>query len=164
MAVIFLSLGTNLGDRDSNLKEAISIIKKRVGSIISLSAFYQTAPWGFESTNEFLNAVVKVNTQLSAIELLLETQSIEIELGRLKKTNGSYSDRIIDIDILYYDQVCINTPNLVIPHPLLHLREFVLAPLLEIAPDWQHPILHKTTTELLAELKNTSNQVHPVEK
>lgn len=161
MAVIFLSLGTNLGDRESNLKEAISIIKKRVGSIISLSAFYQTAPWGFESTNEFLNAVVKVNTPLSANELLLETQSIEIELGRLKKSNGSYSDRIIDIDILYYDQVCINSPNLVIPHPLLHLREFVLAPLLEIAHDWQHPILHKTTTELLAELKNTSNQAHP---
>ncbi len=153
MAIIFLSLGTNLGDRESNLKEAISIIKERVGSVISLSAFYQTAPWGFESPNEFLNAVIKADTQLSPLELLHETQDIEIKLGRLKKSTSTYSDRIIDIDILYYDQICLNTSNLVIPHPLLHQRDFVLAPLLEIAPDWQHPILHKSTAEMFTELK-----------
>lgn len=164
MAVILLSLGTNLGNRESNLKEAVSIIKKRVGNIISLSAFYQTSPWGFESQNEFLNAALMVKTSLSPDILLRKTQAIEVELGRLTKSNGTYSDRIIDIDILYYDQECINTPELVIPHPLLQLREFVLVPLQEIAPDWQHPILHKSTTELLYELKNAANDSRPIEK
>ncbi|MDP4269860.1 MAG: 2-amino-4-hydroxy-6-hydroxymethyldihydropteridine diphosphokinase [Bacteroidota bacterium] len=156
MASVYLSLGTNLGNREANLNEAVAMIEKRIGSLSSVSAFYQTAPWGFESENDFLNLVLACETKLSPESLLQETQFIEIELGRTKKSNGSYSDRMIDIDILYYEQLIVETPRLIIPHPLLHLREFVLAPLNEIAPLFLHPIFQKTTEQMLSELKNSS--------
>lgn len=164
MTTVYLSLGTNLGDRESNLNEAVTMIKERIGSISSVSAFYQTAPWGFESPNEFINLALACKTVLSPTELLTTTQQIEVELGRTKKSNGNYSDRLIDIDILYYDQLVLNTHCLTIPHPLLHLREFVLTPLQEIAPHLFHPLFHKTTEEMLSELKNSSTQPSSVEK
>jgi 2-amino-4-hydroxy-6-hydroxymethyldihydropteridine pyrophosphokinase len=164
MASVYLSLGTNLGNREANLNEAVAIIEKRIGRISSISAFYQTAPWGFESENEFLNLALCCETNLSPKELLKETQFIEIELGRTKKSNGNYSDRLIDIDILYCNDQIMNTPELVIPHPLLHLREFVLAPLNEIAPQFVHPVFQKTTEQMLFELKNSENNTSTVEK
>jgi 2-amino-4-hydroxy-6-hydroxymethyldihydropteridine diphosphokinase len=115
---------------------AVEEIGKRVGEITSLSAFHASEPWGFESENSFLNAVCCVSTELTPIEVLHITQEIERELGRSKKSvNGIYSDRMIDIDILLYDDLHIQTPELTIPHPLMRERDFVIIPLREIAPD-----------------------------
>ena len=136
MAEVYLGLGTNLGDKEANLDMAMEEIRKRVGEITSLSAFHASEPWGFESENSFLNAVCCVHTDLSPMETLRTTQEIERSLGRLKKsTGGNYSDRVIDIDILLYDDLHIDTPELTIPHPLMWQRDFVMIPLREIAPD-----------------------------
>ena len=136
MAEIYLGLGTNLGDKEANLNMAMDEIRKRIGEIVSLSAFYTTEPWGFESKHSFLNAVCCICTKFSPLEVLHLTQDIELLLGRLKKSvNGQYSDRPIDIDILLYDDLHIDTPELTIPHPLMWERDFVMIPLREIAPD-----------------------------
>lgn len=135
MHTVYLGLGTNLGDKEANLKLAVEEIDKRVGKVTSLSAFYVTEPWGFSSENSFLNAACAVETSLSPFEVLSMTQEIERDLGRVKKTvNANYSDRPIDIDILLYDDIQVNTPELTIPHPLMHQREFVMKPLSEILP------------------------------
>ena len=129
----YLSLGTNLGDKEHNLLSAISEIERRIGPVKAQSAFLATEPWGFESQNTFLNAAIRIKTELSPLELLDETQQIERDLGRQQKSiNGQYHDRIIDIDILLYDDLHIATPELTIPHPHMHERDFVLIPLKEI--------------------------------
>lgn len=152
MAKIYLGLGTNLGDKEANLKSAIDEINKRVGEVVSLSASYITEPWGFDSENTFLNAVCIAESGLSPFEVLRITQDIEKSLGRLKKSvGGNYSDRLIDIDILLFDDLIIHTPDLTIPHPLMHQRDFVIKPLAEIAPTVVHPVLHRTMEELRAE-------------
>ena len=134
--IVFLGLGTNLGDKEANLNLAVEEISKRVGKVLSLSACYVTEPWGFSSDNHFLNAVCCVMSELSPYGVLSVTQDIERELGRMKKSvNGCYSDRMIDIDILLYDEICLNTEDLIIPHPLMGQRDFVMIPLEEIAPD-----------------------------
>ena len=133
MHIVYLGLGTNLGDKKANLEMAVETINKRIGRVVSLSAFYATEPWGFESENSFLNAVCSVETSLLPFELLRATQQIERESGRKKKTvDGNYSDRILDIDILLYDDLRLETPDLKIPHPLMEQREFVMVPLKEI--------------------------------
>ena len=140
MHQVYLSLGTNLGDKEANLKMAVNEITKRVGKVTSLSAFYTTEPWGFTSEHAFLNAVCCVYTTHSPMKVLRITQDIERLLGRLKKSiNGAYSDRMIDIDILLYDDLQMETPELTIPHPLMWERDFVMIPLKEIAPDIIHP-------------------------
>lgn len=142
MTKVYLGLGTNLGDMESNLRNALLEIQKRVGSVTSQSAFYLTEPWGFDSTNKFLNMVVEVETILTPFMLLSVTQCIEKELGRLTKSkDGIYSDRLIDIDILFYGQEIIADAALTIPHPLLHKRDFVLEPLKEIAANFVHPLM-----------------------
>ena len=129
----YLSLGTNLGDKEHNLLSAISEIERRIGPVKAQSAFLAPEPWGFESQNTFLNAAIRIKTELSPLELLDETQQIERDLGRRQKSvNGQYHDRIIDIDILLYDDLHISTPRLTIPHPHMHERDFVLIPLKEI--------------------------------
>jgi len=136
MHQVYLGLGTNLGDKEANLKAAIEEIRKRVGEVTSLSAFHASEPWGFTSENTFLNAVCCVSTGFSPMEVLRLTQDIERSLGRLKKSvNGQYSDRLIDIDILLYDDLHLSTPELTVPHPLMWERDFVMIPLHEIAPD-----------------------------
>lgn len=133
---VFLGLGTNLGDKEANLKAAAEEIRKRVGEVTSLSAFHASEPWGFTSENTFLNAVCCVSTGFSPEEVLRLTQDIERSMGRLKKSaDGHYSDRLIDIDILLYDDLHITTPELTVPHPLMWERDFVMIPLHEIAPD-----------------------------
>ena len=105
MAKVYLGLGTNLGDKEQNLRDAVQKIEEQVGNVVSLSAFYVTAPWGFASENSFLNAAACVETELSPLEVLQETQMIERELGRTKKSvNGIYSDRLIDIDLFFFKQ------------------------------------------------------------
>lgn len=151
----YLSLGTNLGDKEENLLLSLEKIKKQAGKIFSLSAFYATEPWGFASDNSFLNAVCGVVSVHAPIGMLAVTQQIEQEMGRMQKSvNGEYHDRIIDIDILLaYDAsdeaILMQHPQLILPHPLMHLRDFVLKPMMEIAPDLVHPSLKKPIKELI---------------
>ena len=133
MHTVYLALGTNLGNRKAIMREAIDNIGKKVGTVMRQSSFYETEPWGFESPNLFLNACICVSTKLAPRQLLEVTQAIELDMGRIEKTVGlQYVDRIIDIDILLYYDLHINEPDLVIPHPLMEEREFVMKPLLEI--------------------------------
>ena len=136
MSTLYLSLGTNLGDRRQNLKSALELIGSKVGTVVSASDIIETEPWGFESPNPFLNMVVKVETDLKPLEVLDVTQEIERQLGRATKSvNGEYHDRLIDIDILLYDDLVMDTPELTIPHPLMYERKFVMEPLAQIAPE-----------------------------
>ena len=136
MATLYLSLGTNMGDRLKNLSSALELIGHEVGTVVSASDIIETEPWGFESSNMFLNMVAKVETHLQPIEVLHATQKIEHTLGRDKKSvDGEYQNRPIDIDILLYDDLVMNTPELTIPHPLMYQREFVMKPLAQIAPE-----------------------------
>lgn len=136
MATMYLSLGTNLGDRQGNLSRALELIGREVGTVVSASDIIETEPWGFESSNRFLNMAVKVETNLQPLEVLHTTQEIERKLGRTQKSvNREYHDRMIDIDILLYDDLVMNTPELTIPHPLMYQREFVMKPLTQIAPE-----------------------------
>ena len=131
--IAYLSLGTNLGDKRKNIAEAINNIGELVGDVVRQSALYETEPWGFRSDNRFVNAAVCVDTQRSPRRLLEVTQRIEREMGRtLKSDGGEYHDRIIDIDILLYGDLHIDEPDLKIPHPLMHERDFVMMPLNEI--------------------------------
>ncbi|WP_165040990.1 2-amino-4-hydroxy-6-hydroxymethyldihydropteridine diphosphokinase [Dysgonomonas sp. ZJ709] len=147
---VYLGLGTNLGNKTENLNQALINIEERIGKIIASSAFYATKPVGFDSENEFLNAACHVQTKLSPLEILQITQAIEKDLGRNSKSKDKiYSDRLIDIDILLYDDVIIEEPNFVLPHPHLHERMFVLQPLAEIGGGCVHPIFDKTINRLL---------------
>ena len=148
MAIAYLGLGTNIGNKRRNMITAAALLAERVGDILALSGFYETEPWGFESENFFLNAAVKLNTSFSPLELLQITQQIEKELGRTEKSNGAYHDRIIDIDILLYDDEVLRTPQLTLPHSLMHERKFVMDPLSEIAPFVVHPVLKERIIDL----------------
>ena len=133
MHKIYLGLGSNLGNRKENLAYAIRFIGERVGKVLRVSSFIETEPWGFESENTFVNAVILCETDLTPRQLLGATQKIEREMGRQKKsTDGGYSDRCIDIDILLYDDLREDEPDLQIPHPLMLKRDFVMIPLREI--------------------------------
>lgn len=148
MAIAYLSLGTNIGNKRRNMVTAAALLTERVGDILALSDFYETEPWGFESENVFLNAAVMLETSFTPQELLAVTQQIEVEMGRKEKSQGSYHDRIIDIDILMYDELVMQTAELTLPHPLMHERKFVLEPLAEIAPNVIHPVINKTISSL----------------
>lgn len=149
MSTVYLGLGTNLGDKEVQLRTAVNEIEKRIGRVMTLSAFYTTIPWGFTSEHTFLNAACAVETFLDPYELLSVTQDIEKNLGRKHKSvDHHYTDRLIDIDILFFDEIIIHEPGLQIPHPLLTKRDFVLKPLVEIAPDLVHPINHLTIRKL----------------
>ena len=151
---VYLSLGTNLGEKEENILQALEYINERIGEVSSYSAFYITEPVGFVSENNFVNAVCIVSSHLSPLRLLDVTQQIEKEMGRTAKSeNKVYTDRIIDIDILLYDDIIFRNERLTLPHPHLHERLFVLDPLAEIAGDYVHPILHKSIYELKEELK-----------
>lgn len=149
MSLTYLSLGSNLGDKRGNIEKALALITERVGDVLALSDFYETQSWGYVSQNRYMNAVVGVETTLKPEELLFVTQEIERKTGRTQKTvGGAYHDRLIDIDILLYDNLILQTPQLTIPHPLMHQRKFVLQPLSQIAPVLMHPVFGKTIAEL----------------
>lgn len=133
MHTVYLSLGSNLGDREATMRRAIGLLNERAGSVDRQSSFIETEPWGFESTNKFLNMCVRLLTTLSPEQLLMATKQIERELGRTHKSvNGQYHDRPIDIDMLMYDDVHIDSNDLTLPHPHMQEREFVMKPLREI--------------------------------
>lgn len=148
MATAYIGLGTNMGDKRGNLIRASALLAERVGDVLALSSVYETEPWGFESENRFLNAVIALSTPLSPWELLDATRLIEIEMGRIGKSDGSYHDRIIDIDLLMVDDQVIRSERLTLPHPLMRERRFVMEPLAEVAPDTRHPVSGKTMREL----------------
>jgi 2-amino-4-hydroxy-6-hydroxymethyldihydropteridine diphosphokinase len=154
MKTVFLGLGTNLGDRQKNLDQALDKIAEVIGIIVSRSSVYETEPWGFQSNDQFLNMVIRVETNLKPSGLLGRLLMIESLLGRLRD-GKQYSSRIIDLDILLYGKQKIDTISLKIPHPRMHERRFVLIPLCEIAPDIVHPVFGKTISELLKECKNS---------
>ncbi|RAW01896.1 2-amino-4-hydroxy-6-hydroxymethyldihydropteridine diphosphokinase [Pseudochryseolinea flava] len=144
---MFLSLGSNQGDRSTNLHDACMKIRKQVGKIVRSSSIYSTAAWGVTDQPDFLNQVIEVETNLTPGALLEKTHSIEKSLGRIR--TGKWGARIIDIDILLYREVELKTAHLVIPHPELPNRKFVLIPFAEIAADHVHPTAHKKISELL---------------
>ena len=149
--IVYLALGTNLGDRLANLRQAIAALTPQM-QVRAKSGVYETPPWGFEDQPKFLNQVIKVNTYLDPEPLLKHLKRLEVALGRQESfPNGP---RLIDMDILFYDDLVVNKPSLVIPHPRLHERGFVLLPLMEIAPNLIHPVTQKSVREM-AEVSNT---------
>lgn len=131
--IAYLSLGSNLGDRHATMQSAILLLDSQAGTVDRVSSAIETEPWGFKSANKFLNMCVRITTTLSPEQLLTTTKNIELQLGRTTKSvNGQYHDRPIDIDILTYDDLHINTPSLTLPHPHMHERDFVMIPLREI--------------------------------
>lgn len=130
---VYLGLGSNLGDKAANITIAVQHIEEQIGHVVRQSALYVSEPWGFESENDFVNAVICCQTTLTPHQLLRATQRIERQMGRKRKSqDGVYHDRVIDIDILLYDDLTIDTPTLKIPHPLMQQRDFVMIPLEEI--------------------------------
>ena len=147
MEGIFLLLGSNLGDKRWYLSQACEAVEQQLGPIVRSSTVHVSAAWGLTGQPDFLNQVIEVKTDLEPVELLNKIQRIEIQLGRIRFEK--WGPRIIDIDILYYGDRVIQTENLIIPHPGIPERIFTLKPLKEIAPDFVHPVLHKTCSELL---------------
>lgn len=157
MNVAYLCLGGNLGDREALLKAAIEEIKKRVGEVSAISSTYETEAWGVTNQQAYLNVCVEVNTDQSAEELITSLLSIESDLGRKRDVYHTYEPRTIDLDILFFNDEILELNHLVVPHPRLHLRKFVLIPLNDIAPNYVHPIFQKTITELLNECQDNSD-------
>jgi 2-amino-4-hydroxy-6-hydroxymethyldihydropteridine diphosphokinase len=152
MSLVYLALGTNLGNKSIHLLQVIGHIAEKIGIFSAISSVYETKPWGFDSENDFLNQVICVETFLSPTEILTVTKTIEKIIGREQKTTDSYRDRIIDIDLIAYNDLILQSENLQLPHPLFHQRRFVLEPFNEIAPDYVHPVFQKKVRELFFKL------------
>jgi 2-amino-4-hydroxy-6-hydroxymethyldihydropteridine diphosphokinase len=153
MNIVFLQLGSNLGDRELLLKDAITEIEDRVGNILECSKVYESTPWRVEGQENYLNQILKVKTILLADDVLLTVLDIEKQLGRVRIEK--WGERLIDIDIIFYNDSIIETPELCVPHKHLHERMFVLTPLHNIAPEMVHPKYNKTIEELLKICKDT---------
>jgi len=149
---IFLLLGSNSGDRFGQLRMAVEFIEKEIGSIITKSKVYETAPWGKADQPHFLNQIIKIDSPLLPDELLVKVQLIERRLGRTRLEK--WGERSIDIDIIYFGDKMVDSSKLIIPHTHIAERRFVLVPLAEISPEFIHPILQKSNTELLKECKD----------
>ena len=154
LQIVYLLLGSNLGNRKEILDKAINLLSQKVGVVILQSKDYETAPWGITNQPDFLNLAVSIQTRLEPLQILEITQSIENQLGRVRKEK--WGARLIDIDILFYGNEIIDEPNLKIPHPLLQERDFALTPLVEIAPNFVHPVFGKTILELREKLISIS--------
>ena len=152
MNTVYIQLGSNLGERESFIAKSMEQIEENIGEIITASSIFETTPWGNENQNNFLNSVIKIKTTFDAFKVLKKSQEIENNLGRDR--NKKWGKRTIDIDILFYNNEIINTKELIIPHPLLQKRKFVLVPLSKIASNYIHPILKKNISTLLSECKD----------
>lgn len=151
---VFLLLGANLGDRQATFQRAIELLSERVGTITLQSSLWETAAWGLTDQPNFLNQVLLVSTELPPLDLLVQTQAIEMELGRVRKEK--WGARLLDIDLLYYGSEILDFPQLKVPHPYIPDRRFTLAPLAEIAPDFIHPSLGMIQQELLSQCVDNS--------
>jgi 2-amino-4-hydroxy-6-hydroxymethyldihydropteridine diphosphokinase len=151
--LLVLLLGSNLGDRSGNLHKTLLMIGELLGQIASVSSVYETAPWGYESKNSYLNQCLTLWTELDPGHILEQIHKIEEKLGRLERS-PAYADRIIDIDILFYGDMILAYPDLHIPHEKVHKRRFSLVPLAEILPDFEHPVFRKKIRTLLAECRD----------
>lgn len=155
MAIVYLSLGSNKGDRIGYVQQAASLLGMDEGiSIVRSSAFYETEPWNMNTKTWFVNAVIEIKTKYTPRELLKICQELEKKLGREHKAGNDYEDRTIDIDILFYNNDVINEQDLIIPHKYVHLRAFNLVPMLELNADFIHPVLHKSIVDLHSDLEN----------
>ncbi|MGC3977108.1 MAG: 2-amino-4-hydroxy-6-hydroxymethyldihydropteridine diphosphokinase [Paludibacteraceae bacterium] len=154
MALVYLGMGTNLGAKEENLNRAKELILLKIGDVLNISSNYSSKAWGFESENDFLNNVLLIHTLLSPENLLEKLKEIEVKMGRKFNTHHTYTDRIIDIDILFYESRIVRGKNLIIPHPYIAERDFVLYPLAEIAPEMIHPVTNKTILQMKNELLN----------
>lgn len=149
MNIAYLLIGGNLGNRSANLQKAIHLIEQNCGQIVQLSAIYETAAWGLTDQPSFYNQAIKLQTILEPVTLMQQLLNIETEMGRIRTIK--LGPRIIDLDMLFYDQRILNTDFLVIPHPAITKRRFALLPLAEIAPQFIHPVYSKTIELLLVE-------------
>lgn len=155
MAIVYLGLGSNKGDRVGYVQQSTSLLGELNDTkIIRTSSLYETQPWLEKETTWFVNAIIEIKTSLSAQELLSECLRIEKQLGRTRDSEDHFGDRTIDIDILFYGKDVINEENLRVPHKFLHQRAFVIVPFLEINPDFIHPELNKSMSDLYDELEN----------
>ncbi len=145
--IVYLALGSNLGNRLANLKQAVAVLSPQM-EVKAKSHVYETPPWGYEDQPRFLNQVIKATTYLEPEPLLKHIKRLEVTLGR--KASFQNGPRLIDIDILFYDDLVLNTASLIIPHPRLHERGFVLLPLMDIDPDLVHPANQKSVREMVA--------------
>lgn len=152
--ILYLVLGSNLGDKKKQMDKAQGLIREMIGPVIRHSSIYETEPWGFSSKDSFLNRVLKISTFFSPEEILMKIDEIEKTFGR-KRYKGGYSSRTMDVDILFYDDIILLNDILKIPHPGIQDRKFVLVPLNEIAPRLIHPLSGKAIKQLLAECKDT---------
>ena len=162
MKKVILLLGGNMGDRKALIGRARLLIEDRAGKIVRSSAIYESAPWGFAAKQSFYNQVVVIISDLAPHHILEIILQIEKELGR-ERTGKNYSSRTMDIDILFYEQEIIDTPDLIIPHPQLHKRRFTLVPLNEILPDWNHPGLNQSIRSLLEQCTDHA-EVEPIKE
>jgi len=150
---VFLGIGGNLGDREGNLEEALMFIGFNMGEVLLSSEVIETEAWGMpEGTPPFLNQVIEIETELTCQELMREIEELEEYYGRVRKESG-YQSREMDVDVLSFNDEIIEEENLQVPHPKMHLREFVLVPLAATWPEWKHSVLNKTATELLVDLR-----------
>jgi len=154
-SIACFSLGSNMGDRKKNLDRAARLLVRRAGSLDSLSGKYESPPWGYKSDSPYLNCCLAIRTDREALDLMELALEIEKEMGRTREGQG-YSDRIIDVDLLLYGDRIMDHPQLILPHPRMSLRRFVLLPLAEILPDLKHPVSGKRIAELLANCPDKS--------
>ena len=152
MRKIYLSIGSNKGNRYSFIKEALRLIQKDIGEVILISKIYETKSWGFQS-DDFLNLCILIKSELIPVELIIKLKNLEEKIGR-ERNNEKIEAREIDIDILFYSDKIVNQKDLIIPHQRLHLRNFVLYPLNDIAADFMHPVLLKSVNKLLNECED----------
>ena len=146
----YVLFGSNLGDKEALFEQACTFINDRCGRVVQVSSAYESEPWGFEAEEWFLNRLIVVETSLLPDELMRQLLAIESALGRVRRHNAQgYASRPVDLDILYYGEQIVSTDWVIAPHPRLHLRRFALLPLCELIPDFMHPILGLTQTELL---------------
>lgn len=163
MVNLFLGLGGNVGNVSGKFQIVLDKIDKDIGRVIARSSTYKTEPWGDKNQDFFLNQVVEVQSTLNADEVLMKILDIEKSLGRNRNKDNQFAARTIDIDILFFGNEIIKRPNLVIPHPRLHLRNFVLTPLFEIAPEFLHPSFNRRIKDLIKETSDKSD-VRIIEK